>query len=911
MPTLFEALQRLADREHYESATAGEHWVTIRGQHVLLDGSGTVVSGPKALAGKQLGHKPGNRVADRHIRSLVGRHKATIEHAGHTHKISIDHVYKRGWRIKHKLPTGEWQTHEPRHATVQAAAEHAAKLISEYQPPTPAAKDVPQTPKAAPAASSSTEPPRGVRVTKGGQWVGGATVDAAELSVDPSRFQYKISGIDPRTGVTRELKGVTKFNPLLAGQLLVWHDPADGKTYVVNGHHRAELAKRSSHWDEDETGWGWHGEMNVQYIPAKSASEARAMGALANIAEGRGTATDAAKFMRDTKVGVHELTNRGISLSGRIAADAPALAGLHPAVFQSLTTGITTEGRALAIARHLSDQDLQHQLLQTIQRKERSSSKDIPDSHVAEMAREMDLAGKTKSSGGGGLFGDLDDAKSLIFQRADLKAALRRDLAAEKNTFKAVSSDRRVERITGAGSNVLDVDTNRERAQAADEALWSFDKLANSRGPLSEAIQQHAEQLYHAPKKRKAILGSLKQEALRILSNEGNGTGAGALDRGSPTEGYSRANAAAAGRYGGRHPLTLALNARERYAKWSETDHPRGQPDNAGQFAAATATRPKRATAEDVRRGIAKLHRSKMAKDRATGIDVAAKKQRMAEWLDLFGTVENRTGKHHWEILNALEKSAPRPKTENDEAESIAWHNAQMQLMRDMLDAHGDKPREWETPWDYVPGDDLPPEKEAARRADWEKKTEIRKAFINDLANADLGLQYARAAYLKHLDAVLPRLGPRAVHNIQRNVQSWRFYDSCKELSEALRPAAFKIAGAWQDTGGHRGTVHVDGGDQNGDNARAAGIYAHELGHAADWFDAPHMQSPISQHWSWLVAFKDELAGGALSKYAATSPLEGFAEFARLVWATGQRHEDIAAAYPQCYEVFKDQGLVQ
>lgn len=40
--------------------------------------------------------------------------------------------------------------------------------------------------------------------------------------------------------------------------------------------------------------------MNARYIDAPNAKEARARGALANIAEGRGSAIDAAKYLRDS-----------------------------------------------------------------------------------------------------------------------------------------------------------------------------------------------------------------------------------------------------------------------------------------------------------------------------------------------------------------------------------------------------------------------------------------------------------------------------------------------------------------------------------------------------------------------------------------------------------------------------------
>lgn len=113
----------------------------------------------------------------------------------------------------------------------------------------------------------------------------------------------KIAGIDPKTGVTKELKGVAAWNPILAGIVTAWHDPQDGQSYVINGHHRAELAHRAigkplselmpgmEHDPAFDDGNGnYNGAMQVMYLDAADAQSARAMGALSNIAEGRGTA---------------------------------------------------------------------------------------------------------------------------------------------------------------------------------------------------------------------------------------------------------------------------------------------------------------------------------------------------------------------------------------------------------------------------------------------------------------------------------------------------------------------------------------------------------------------------------------------------------------------------------------------
>lgn len=89
------------------------------------------------------------------------------------------------------------------------------------------------------------------------------TVPTSALKVDPKRFQYKVKDIG-EDGVTGELKGVSKWNPELAGSLLVWRDPADGQDYVINGHHRHELASRLK-----------ADQVNARYIDAPNAKEAR------------------------------------------------------------------------------------------------------------------------------------------------------------------------------------------------------------------------------------------------------------------------------------------------------------------------------------------------------------------------------------------------------------------------------------------------------------------------------------------------------------------------------------------------------------------------------------------------------------------------------------------------------------
>ena len=182
------------------------------------------------------------------------------------------------------------------------------------------------------------------------------SVPTQDLTLDPKRFQYKLN-TSPE-GVTDLLKG-KRWNDDLAGVVSVWQDPADGKTYVVNGHHRAMLAK--------ETGTP---EVAVRYLKAPDAASARAIGALQNIAEGRGTPVDAAKFFRDSGLTPADLEAKGISMGEATAANGLALSRLSPQLFDDAVSGKLRQGRAIAIGKAAPEVEQQEALLKLIDRAE-------------------------------------------------------------------------------------------------------------------------------------------------------------------------------------------------------------------------------------------------------------------------------------------------------------------------------------------------------------------------------------------------------------------------------------------------------------------------------------------------------------------------------------------------------------
>jgi len=93
-----------------------------------------------------------------------------------------------------------------------------------------------------------------------------------EVLSDPDRFQYK-TGMGRGGEGASEFEGVREFDEDLGGVLSVWMD-VDGKTYVVNGHRRMGIARKTNAEFVD-----------VRYLKEKTAKEAYVKGALINIAK--------------------------------------------------------------------------------------------------------------------------------------------------------------------------------------------------------------------------------------------------------------------------------------------------------------------------------------------------------------------------------------------------------------------------------------------------------------------------------------------------------------------------------------------------------------------------------------------------------------------------------------------------
>lgn len=307
-----------------------------------------------------------------------------------------------------------------------------------------------------------------------------AELPPAAIQVDPARFQFKSHADDQ--GVTASARLGGPWNKNLAGVLLVWRDPADGKTYVVNGHHRLEAAKRLG-----------APSVLVRYVDAATPEEARLTGALTNIAEDKGTAIDAAKIVRATSP--DDLAAAGISPRAKLAKDGIALAQLSDPLFQRVATGELDEAIGVAIGEAKLSPENQAAVVQLVER-QAAKGRELTPRQVRALIQDVQAAPSVnKADDQINMFAQLlgeDRSQSVAVEKAVLRDWLMQTLGRDKRLFGFVSKADRAEKLLTAGVGKLDTKASQAQAQQAAIIADVVDRLAQSAGPVSDALTRAA-----------------------------------------------------------------------------------------------------------------------------------------------------------------------------------------------------------------------------------------------------------------------------------------------------------------------------------------------------------------------------------------------------------------------------------
>lgn len=293
------------------------------------------------------------------------------------------------------------------------------------------------------------------------------------IVADPQRFQF-------RTELSRAMRsaietGDAKFKPELSEEpITFWKDPADGKSYVVDGHHRLEIARRTG-----------TAEIEARELNAPNYQTARAFGAYRNIASGHASAIDVAKFMRDTGIGPDHLLQQGISLGSELVSAGSRLANLDDSIFDQVVTGKLAERTGTAISQ-IADKAAQRGMLELLKRKQANGA-GLSYAEIEALARRASQAGSTETTGG--LFGAVSESNAV--DAARVEAYVRNRLSTDKRLFGFVSKAERPAELARAG-NVIRVPESKAIAEKARVGLEVFDRLISYKGAINDAINEGA-----------------------------------------------------------------------------------------------------------------------------------------------------------------------------------------------------------------------------------------------------------------------------------------------------------------------------------------------------------------------------------------------------------------------------------
>jgi len=327
-------------------------------------------------------------------------------------------------------------------------------------------------------------------------------VATQNIEIDPDTYQFR-DDVN-RDGVDDRLEGITRFDDLRAGTIIL-HERNDGRTFVADGHHRIDLARRL-------------GRDSINAIVLResdgfSTADARRFAAERNVSEGNATPIDAAKVFREYGGDPSTVAeDRDLPRRSQVVRDGAAIAQLSDDAFGAVLNEQITEKDAASIGRNFTDADQQLAAVEQFQRVRPAN-----DRQREILADEIRRAGFSQGEQGG-LFGN-DPAESLITERVQVKDATQRRLSRRSSLFRTLNENAGAAERAGnqiardqnsaiqqnaaiAADLVRRADTTPELNQAINEAAQRVkdgEPIARVAGELEERIVNEAQRLGSTP----------------------------------------------------------------------------------------------------------------------------------------------------------------------------------------------------------------------------------------------------------------------------------------------------------------------------------------------------------------------------------------------------------------------------
>jgi len=326
-----------------------------------------------------------------------------------------------------------------------------------------------------------------------------------DLAVAPKVFQYKAEGQLSATGQSGSLAQENVYDPVYAGVVTVWRDklgelgPA-GQVYIANGHNRYDLALRSGAQF-----------MNVLFVDAPTAADARVVAALQNIKDDKGTAIDAGKLFRDTGMSIEELRLQNVTLSGKLVSEGIALGRLPQWLFDKAATGDLPTSVAVALG---SAGDIDEAIISDV------AKQALKGKWAAEKVVQAMQEAKFASAGAGPAEGVLPGFEEMfkstdVVALIDVRTAAYKALSVEMRALASASKGKNTPFLEAAG-NVIDVEGSQAARRLAAESVAVFNRVTGYEGPVRAVLNELAAQLPGGKNQEKAAAALVQFNLQRL-----------------------------------------------------------------------------------------------------------------------------------------------------------------------------------------------------------------------------------------------------------------------------------------------------------------------------------------------------------------------------------------------------------
>ena len=354
-------------------------------------------------------------------------------------------------------------------------------------------------------------------------------IDPTTLEVDADQFQFKAK--TDAEGVSSRLKGVKTFDKMKAGVAIVYENK-EGKRYIVDGHQRVGLAKRAIEGGQDPAEVQLPSYV-LREVDGVTPEEATLIAATKNIAEGSGSPIDAAKVLRQIgPEGEQEIGN--LPPTSALVQQAKGLKNLDDDAFAKAVNEVVDPKYAAIVGEMVpTDGPLQNAAIEVLRQTQPANA-----TQARAIVDQVRTVG-TETTETEDLFGEAQVEESLYLERAKVLDAAQRSARRDKATFKTLINKEKS--ITGAGKNKLDRAANESKISDADAALTALSTMANTKGPVSDALTEAAREV-----KAGAKPGTVAQKFLKAAVGSTKTSGKARGKSGKSAKGARKLKASAA-----------------------------------------------------------------------------------------------------------------------------------------------------------------------------------------------------------------------------------------------------------------------------------------------------------------------------------------------------------------------------